>query len=378
MGQIPYRKAVVLLIGVLMGGCSSAQPTPDSQAESVEEDAPDSQTAETEREAQAQMTSGYREPQGSVRLVERDGGVHVEVALENLDPGTYHLYVHEKTDCEPPNFRAGGGPMDKIDHQWKTHAGDLGEVVVGDDRKGQSAYTDEVITLEGDKYDVFGETLLLHKASGGPGTRKRPVACGVIWHKGELAAGALAPVPVAVDQSKVKSGATPEQALEQMAPEGWSVFDSATADLNADGEDDLIALIENDAAKDGAPGDAYPQHRDVLIVVGDQPAARLAVRSERLLRQRGQFGGSSANVKLDATKGEFSIAETGGRGGYRWTIEYTFAHRPALSAWTLAQCTSRRRSPGSSWRTEETEYPAGEEFGLENLDRRTFEGDCPK
>ncbi|MFP4600892.1 MAG: superoxide dismutase family protein [Persicimonas sp.] len=382
-----------MLLGVWIGGCFNSQSTPNPSTESVQEKSveeeavdpeaeQDSGPTQTRREARTNLTSSYREPQGSVRLEETEDGVLVEASLENLDPGTYHLYVHDGGDCEPPNFNPADGPLAKIDHDWKSHAGDLGEIVVGSDGKGGSAHTDEVISLEDGEYDVFGEAVFLHE--GAVDTQEKnarfPIACGVIWHPEESAPGALSSVPVAVDESAIKPGATPEQALEQMIPEGWSLFESATADLDADGDDDLIAFIENDKAKDGAPGDAYPQHRDVLIVLDDSPTPQLAVRSKRLLRERGEFGRSFPQVGLETKKGEFSISESGGGGSNRWTIEYAFEYQPEVSKWTLGRCSAKYINAGekNSPRTKTTEYPVAEEFFLDNLNRRTFEGDCPK
>jgi Cu-Zn family superoxide dismutase len=119
------------------------------------------------------------------------GGVQVHVHVENAPPGTHGLHLHEKGDCSDPkgmsaggHFNPGGaphaGPMAAMHH-----AGDLGNIEIGADGKGDLDITSSMLTVAAGPNSVVGRSVIFHEKAddlttqptGNAGGR---LACGVI------------------------------------------------------------------------------------------------------------------------------------------------------------------------------------------------------
>ncbi len=119
------------------------------------------------------------------------GGVRVHVHVENAPPGHHGLHVHEKGDCSDPkamsaggHFNPGGlphaGPMD-----LKRHAGDLGNIEIKSDGKGDLDISSDLLTLKPGPNCVVGRSVVFHEnaddlktqPTGNAGGR---LGCGVI------------------------------------------------------------------------------------------------------------------------------------------------------------------------------------------------------
>ena len=108
-----------------------------------------------------------------------------------IAPGQHGLHIHETGDCSAPDAKSAGGHFNphKMDHgspdKSPRHAGDFGNITVGDDGKGKLELTVEQLTVLPGDSSVVGKALVLHEKpddvttqpSGNSGAR---IGCGVI------------------------------------------------------------------------------------------------------------------------------------------------------------------------------------------------------
>ena len=128
---------------------------------------------------------------GKAVLTETEGGVHVLLTLEGLEPGEHGAHVHEKGDCSAADGASAGGhfnPQSK-DHGLpgaeKRHLGDLGNITVAKDGKGSLDITAPGANLKpNDPNSFVGKAIIVHakKDDGGQptGNAGGRVGCGVI------------------------------------------------------------------------------------------------------------------------------------------------------------------------------------------------------
>jgi superoxide dismutase, Cu-Zn family len=128
---------------------------------------------------------------GKAVLTETEGGVHVLLTVEGIEPGDHGAHVHEKGDCSSPDGKSAGGhfnPHSK-DHGLpgadKRHLGDLGNITIGKDGKGSLDITAPGANLkDGDAQSFVGRAIIVHakKDDGGQpvGNAGDRLGCGVI------------------------------------------------------------------------------------------------------------------------------------------------------------------------------------------------------
>jgi Cu-Zn family superoxide dismutase len=121
-------------------------------------------------------------------------GVRISVTVKGLSPGEHGIHIHSVGKCEPPDFLSAGphfNPTNKkhgLTNPEGPHAGDLPNLVVGED--GSAVYehiTDRVTLTPGELslFDEDGSSLVIHAGpddqmtdpAGNSGAR---VLCGVI------------------------------------------------------------------------------------------------------------------------------------------------------------------------------------------------------
>jgi Cu-Zn family superoxide dismutase len=128
---------------------------------------------------------------GKAVLTETEGGVHVALSLEGVEPGDHGAHVHEKGDCSSPDAESAGGHFNPVGHPHglpgaeKRHLGDLGNVTVGPDGKGQHHIVAPGVNLKpGDPTSFVGRAIIVHakKDDGGQptGNAGGRIGCGVI------------------------------------------------------------------------------------------------------------------------------------------------------------------------------------------------------
>jgi len=143
-------------------------------------------------EARAVLQGAAGTPvKGTATFTQEGDGVHVVVEVENVSPGSHGIHVHEKGDCSAPDFSSAGEHFapEPDPHgdptQGPHHAGDLGNLEVGEGGTGKVDATFEGLTVEDGPRSVVGRALVVHadpddlktQPSGNSGGR---IACGVI------------------------------------------------------------------------------------------------------------------------------------------------------------------------------------------------------
>jgi Cu-Zn family superoxide dismutase len=128
---------------------------------------------------------------GKAVLTETEGGVHVVLTVEGIEPGDHGAHVHEKGDCSAADGASAGGHFNPQtqDHGLpggpKRHLGDLGNITVGKDGKGSLDITAPGANLKAtDAASFVGRAIIVHakKDDGGQptGNAGGRVGCGVI------------------------------------------------------------------------------------------------------------------------------------------------------------------------------------------------------
>ena len=123
-------------------------------------------------------------------------GVQVDVGVEGLSAGLHAMHFHETGKCEGPSFKSAGGHYNPTNSahgskmQDGPHAGDMMNIYVYEDGRGDSEIVNERVSLNGDYglpalFDADGTALIIHERaddyesqpSGAAGAR---IGCAVI------------------------------------------------------------------------------------------------------------------------------------------------------------------------------------------------------
>lgn len=96
--------------------------------------------------------------------------VTVKVAVTGAPPGEHAVHLHEKGDCSAPDGNSAGGhwnPGNDPHGRWTKehhHLGDIGNMTVGDDGKGEVTLTTDKWTVgSGHPNDVVGKSVIVHE-----------------------------------------------------------------------------------------------------------------------------------------------------------------------------------------------------------------------
>ena len=146
---------------------------------------------------------------GTATFSETDGVLVIDVSVAGLEPGDHGIHIHETGSCDasgddpfasagghfnPQGVEHGPGPQEPVATPGyspvSAHAGDLGNITVGDDGTGTLTVETGLVTLAADAdnslADPDGSALVIHEnpddlttdPSGESGGR---IACGVIF-----------------------------------------------------------------------------------------------------------------------------------------------------------------------------------------------------
>jgi len=128
---------------------------------------------------------------GSVTFREMGGHVHVVAEVENAPAGVHGFHLHEKGDCSAADFTSAGGHFNPagVDHGAPGadphHAGDFGNLTIGEDGKGSLELHSSSLTVAEGPNSVVGRAVIVHEQAddltsqptGAAGAR---IGCGVV------------------------------------------------------------------------------------------------------------------------------------------------------------------------------------------------------
>ena len=177
---------LALMAIVAMNGCGAkeeAAQEPAEQAVTDPEPAPPSAVAELHGRADNEI-------QGWVLVKEKDGEVFIEAHVENAPAGMHGLHIHQVGDCSSDDFKSAGGHFNPTESAHacpdadEHHAGDLGNVEIGEDGLVHAELTSSMLTVIEGPASVIGRAVILHEKAddcetqptGAAGSR---LACGV-------------------------------------------------------------------------------------------------------------------------------------------------------------------------------------------------------
>lgn len=194
-GKLP----ILLLVALLSAfGCAQNEPAEEMTEEPETEEVMEEPEPAPELRAKATLegTEGS-EVGGTVTFTEQDGQVHIVARVDNVQgAGEHGFHIHETGDCSAADFSSAGGHFapEGNPHGAPTdeahHAGDLGNITVGDDGTGSLDMMSDMLTVSPGPNTVVGKAVILHEGtddlesqpSGAAGAR---IACGVVALAGD-------------------------------------------------------------------------------------------------------------------------------------------------------------------------------------------------
>lgn len=191
-----YRVAIPALPMLLaLGGCSRDSEPAQVPAQEAHMPAGEASGAMHET-AHVTLKNAQGSEVGRATLRETDDGVKVVVEIENAEPGSKGVHVHEKGDCSnipgksmgdhfAPDVKIHALPTEQSERE--RHLGDLGNVDVKDNGTGELEITVKRANLEpNDSLSYLGRALVVHMGNDQgevkqpAGESGEPMACGVI------------------------------------------------------------------------------------------------------------------------------------------------------------------------------------------------------
>lgn len=128
---------------------------------------------------------------GTVTFMQGESGVTISAHIEDAPPGPHGLHVHEIGDCSSEDFKSAGGHFNPTEapHGAPTdaerHAGDLGNVEVGESGTGHLVLSSDLLTVTGGPDSAVSRAVILHEkaddlVSQPTGAAGGRIACGVV------------------------------------------------------------------------------------------------------------------------------------------------------------------------------------------------------
>jgi len=174
--------AIALVAGLALSACNSG-------SEPAVTESPAATEAVQPETASAELVDTAGKAVGTATITGTDGNLMVEVKVNDLPPGTHGAHIHTTGDCSAADFTSAGGHWNpaNVNHGTESdaphpHAGDIGNIEVGEDGTGTLSNTSNGTWAE--LFDADGAAFVIHadaddmksQPSGNAGAR---IACGV-------------------------------------------------------------------------------------------------------------------------------------------------------------------------------------------------------
>ena len=128
---------------------------------------------------------------GTVTFTQEGEQVRIAAHVTGAPAGTLGFHLHEYGDCTAADFTSTGGHFNPtgVDHGAPTdpvhHAGDFGNITIGEDGVGHLELTTSMLTVHEGPFSVLGRAVILHagtddmhtQPTGDAGGR---IGCGVV------------------------------------------------------------------------------------------------------------------------------------------------------------------------------------------------------
>lgn len=186
-------RLIAAAIPVLLAGCGepdrSTQAANDMAGPTQDATPTGNNMAATAQRVVAPLQTAEGAAAGQAVATPADGGVMLALRVEGLPPGQHGAHVHTTGRCDAPSFESAGGHWNPTNAQHGLedpagqHAGDMPNLVVGQDGRGTLSYQLQGATFDG-LLEGDGSAMMIHAGpddqrtdpSGDSGSR---IACGV-------------------------------------------------------------------------------------------------------------------------------------------------------------------------------------------------------
>lgn len=186
--------AITLVLTACGGNTDDEQNKQDNTGKANDNTQNDKQD-DDKQTVEVDLQNGDGESVGMATLEQVSKGVKITIDGHDIPKGTHGFHIHESGKCEAPDFKSAGGHFNPTDtnHGFDDpdgpHAGDLPNIVVGEDGTVNESFIAKKVTLEKGKDDSLlsdgGTAIVIHEGaddgksqpSGDAGDR---FACGVI------------------------------------------------------------------------------------------------------------------------------------------------------------------------------------------------------
>lgn len=176
----------VVAVAVFAVACAKQEEAPAPEPVAQEPAAPEPLVAVAQLQPRADLSFT-----GSVTFTQVGDTVSIAAHVEGVTPGKHGIHLHELGDCSAEDFTSTGGHFNPTDAPHGApsdrvrHAGDFGNIEVGEDGVGHLELTSDMITVADGPNSVVGRAVILHEVeddlesqpTGAAGGR---IACGVV------------------------------------------------------------------------------------------------------------------------------------------------------------------------------------------------------
>ena len=177
---------------LVVAGCGSSSSSSSSSSSASKPAPPPARDAESPGARAAIEARSGSTVKGTATFTELgSGGVRIRVHIENAPPGTHGLHLHERGDCSDPEAKSAGGHFNPggMPHAGpmaeKRHAGDLGNIEIGANGKGDLDVRSDLLTVKPGPNSVVGRSVVFHEKADDlttqpTGNAVGRLGCGVI------------------------------------------------------------------------------------------------------------------------------------------------------------------------------------------------------